>query len=77
MGWGGNPRKLEKSKEENIKDCKHCTGINLLNSGYKIYDNIIKSWLYTYYKNKLGEEKTNSEKDDLVVMAIIHLNLWF
>jgi len=33
--------------------------------------------LYTYYKNKLGEEKTNSEKDDLVVMAIIHLNLWF
>jgi hypothetical protein len=32
-------------------------GSALLNSGYKIYANIIKNKLYEYYKGKLGEEQ--------------------
>jgi hypothetical protein len=30
--------------------------MSLLNSGCKIYDNIIKNKLHTYDKNKIGEE---------------------
>jgi len=44
-------------RKGNNKDCENYRGINLLNSGYKIYANIIKNKLYTCYINKLGEEQ--------------------
>jgi hypothetical protein len=63
MGWRITPRKLEKRaitipvhKEGNVKDCRNYRGRNTLNSGYKLYDNIIKN-LYIYYKSKLCEEQ--------------------
>jgi hypothetical protein len=37
-------------------------GITVLNSGYKIYNNIHKNKLYTYYKNKLVEEQDGFQK---------------
>jgi hypothetical protein len=40
-------------KKENIKH--YYGGTNLLNSGCKLYTNIIKNKLYTYYKTKLGK----------------------
>jgi len=59
MAWRRTPRKMAKApvhKKGNIKDCGNYRGINLLNSGYKIYANIIKNKLYTYYRNKLGDK---------------------
>jgi hypothetical protein len=44
-------------KKGDIKKCEHYRGISLLNSGYKMYVNIIKNKLYEYYKGKLGEEQ--------------------
>jgi hypothetical protein len=38
------------------------TEISLLNSGYKIYANIIKNKLYEYYKGKLGEEHNGFQR---------------
>jgi hypothetical protein len=53
-------------KKGNIKHCKNYRGINLLNSDYKIYTNIITNKLYTYYKNELCNEQngftTNKNK---------------
>jgi hypothetical protein len=43
-------------KKGNIKHCENHRGINLLNSGCKLYTNI-KNKLYTYYKNITGEEQ--------------------
>jgi hypothetical protein len=48
---------IQVHKKENIMDCKSNGGIYLLNSGHKIYANIITNKLCTYYKNKLGEEQ--------------------
>jgi hypothetical protein len=44
-------------KKGDTKKCENYRGISLLNSGYKIYGNIIKNKLYVYYKGKLGEEQ--------------------
>jgi hypothetical protein len=56
---------LETGKLENYR------GIQLLNSGYKIYGNIIINMLYTYYRSKLGEEQKGFWKV-LTVMAVLH-----
>jgi hypothetical protein len=42
-------------KKGDIKKCEKYRGVSLLNSGYKIYANIIKNKLYEKYKGKLGE----------------------
>jgi hypothetical protein len=58
-----NPRSWQKTiiipvhKKGNVKGCEKYRGINVLNSSYKIYTDIIKNKLYTYYRNKLGEEQ--------------------
>jgi len=44
------------AQERNIER-KNYGGINLFNSGYKTYINIIRNKLNTYYKNKLGKEQ--------------------
>jgi hypothetical protein len=43
-------------KKRNIKDCEKYRGISLLNSGSKIYANIIENNVYTYHKYKLGDD---------------------
>jgi len=62
--WNGEPPEsclkaiiLPVHKKGNIKCCENYTGINSLNSGCKIYTNIIKNKLYTYYRNKVGEKQ--------------------
>jgi hypothetical protein len=59
-------------KKGNNEDCENCTGINLLNSGYKMYTNIIKNKLYTSTKINYVKNGKDSKKDYLVVMAILH-----
>jgi hypothetical protein len=49
-------------KKGNIKIYENYRRINLLNSSYKIYTNIIKNKFYTCYKNKLGEEQNRFQK---------------
>jgi hypothetical protein len=43
-------------RKRNTKDYENHRGTNVLNSGYKIYANIIKNKLCMYYKNKLDEQ---------------------
>jgi hypothetical protein len=50
------------NKKGHIKVCENYRGINLLNSGYKIYSNIINNKFYTYYKNQLSEEENEFKK---------------
>jgi hypothetical protein len=49
-------------KKGDIKKCENYRGNSLLNSGYKIYANIIKNKLYEYYKGKLGEEQNGFQR---------------
>ena len=44
-------------KKGDKKNCDNYWGISLFNSGYKLYTNIIKNKLSTFYNNKLGEEQ--------------------
>jgi sorting nexin-29 len=49
-------------KKGNRKNCDNYRGISLLNSGYKIYANIIKNKLNKYYDNIIGEEQNGFQK---------------
>jgi sorting nexin-29 len=44
------------------KDCENYREISLLNTGYKIYANIIKNELSRYYESILGEEQNGFRK---------------
>jgi hypothetical protein len=63
MGWRRTPRKLESwqkaiiiavHKKGNIKVCENYSGINLVNSGDKLYANVFNN---KFYKNKVGKEQ--------------------
>jgi hypothetical protein len=45
--------------KRNIKKREYYRGINLLNSGYKIYANIVKNKLYEYYYQGKSAEDQN------------------
>jgi hypothetical protein len=49
-------------KKGNIKTCENYRGINLLNSGYKMYAKIIKNKLYGYYKGKSGKDQNGFQR---------------
>jgi hypothetical protein len=75
MGWKEswqNAIKIPVHKKGNNKEYKNYRGINLVNSGYDIFVNIIKIKLYAYLKNKVGKEQNGSQKDNLVVTVISH-----
>jgi sorting nexin-29 len=84
MVWQGvtPPESWQKSlviplhKKEDLMKCKNYRGISLLNSGHKIYANIIKNKLYDYYKDKLGEEQNGfKEVDDHAVTVFFSLKI--
>jgi hypothetical protein len=66
MGWRRNPDSWLKVitmpvyKNKNIKYYENYRGISLLNSGCKIYTNIIRNKWYTYYKSKLVKKGMDS-----------------
>jgi hypothetical protein len=55
-----------------IKDSENCIGINLLNSGYKIYVSVVKNKCTLITKMNYVKNSMYSEKDSLVVMAVLH-----
>ncbi|KAJ4451609.1 hypothetical protein ANN_03078 [Periplaneta americana] len=59
--WG-NAIIISIFKKNNRQDCDNYSGISLLNSGYKIYANIIKSKLSKFYDSLIGEEQMGFRK---------------
>jgi sorting nexin-29 len=55
--------------------CENYRGISLLNSGYKIYANIIKNKLYKYYEGKLGEEQNGFQRGQSCADSYFSLKL--
>jgi len=49
-------------KSGNRNNCDNYRGISLLNAGYKIFANIIRNKLYSYYEQILGEEQNGYRK---------------
>jgi sorting nexin-29 len=62
-------------KKGDIKKCENYRGISLLNSGYKMYANIIKNKFYEYYKAKLGEEQNGFRRGCSCSDSYFSLNL--